>query len=110
MSNDIILIAFVIFFIVQIVVLSRIVVIIRRFTKILFEVRIIFKHAGLSYDSRKKTVVQNNICQHCKYRMPFIEMIGDSSLDNFYYKCKKRDIEIELSDTCEYFERDYQLK
>lgn len=110
MSSEILLIGFIIFFIIQLFVLFRIAYIIKRFTKTLFEIRIIFKHAGLSYNSQKKIVIKSNICQHCKFRIPFIEMAGHVSLNDFYYKCKKRNIEIELSDTCKYFERDYQLK
>ena len=110
MIDEIILIGFVLFFIVQVVILTRIVFVIRRFTKILFEIRIIFKHAGLSYEPNMNLVIKDDICEHCKFRMPYIEMSGEASLDNFYYKCKKRNIEIELSDTCKFFKRDYQLK
>ena len=110
MIDEIILIGFIVFFIIQIVILTRIVVVIRRFTKILFEIRLIFKHSGLSYDPNKKVVLKEDICEHCKFRMPYIGMSGDSTLDNFYYKCKKRNVEIELSDTCKFFKRDYQLK
>ena len=110
MIDEIILIGFVIFFVVQLVILSRIVFVIRRFTKILFEIRLIFKHSGLSYDSKKEVVVKEDICEFCKFRMPYLEMSGEASLDNFYHKCKKRNVEIDLSDTCKFFQRDYQLK
>jgi hypothetical protein len=110
MTDEILLIGFVLFFIVQAVILVRIVFIIRRFTKILFEIRLMFKHAGLSYDQNKNLVIKEDICEHCQYRMPYIEMSDEASLDNFYYKCKKRNVEIDLSDTCKFFKRDYQLK
>jgi len=110
MTDEIILIGFVIFFIVQIVILTRIMFVIRRFSKILFEIRLLFKHSGLSYNSKINVVVKEDICEHCKFRMPYIEMSGEASLDNFYYKCKKRNVEIDLSDTCKFFKRDYQLK
>ena len=110
MIDEIILIGFVLFFIIQIVILTRIVFIIRRFTKILFEIRLIFKHSGLSYDPKINLVIKDDVCEHCKFRMPYFEMSSEASLDNFYYKCKKRNVEIELSDTCKFFKRDYQLK
>ena len=109
MANEILLIGFVVFFVVQVVILARIVFIIRRFTKILFEIRLIFKRAGLSYDARKEMVIKEDTCEYCKFRMPFLEMSNEASLDNFYYKCKKRNVEIELSDTCKFFKQDYQL-
>ena len=109
MTDEILLIGFFLFFIIQVIILVRIVFIIKRFTKILFEIRLIFKHAGLSYDHNKNLVLKEDICEHCKFRMPYIEMSGEASLDNFYYKCKKRNVEIDLSDTCKFFKRDYQL-
>jgi hypothetical protein len=110
MIDEIILIGFVLFFIIQIVILTRIVFIIRRFTKILFEIRLIFKHSGLSYEPKINLVIKDDVCEHCKFRMPYIETSGEASLDNFYYKCKKRNVEIDLNDTCKFFKRDYQLK
>ena len=110
MIDEIILGGFIVFFIIQVAILTRIVFVIRRFTKMLFEIRLIFKHSGLSYDPEKKVVIKDDICEHCIFRMPYIEMSGEASLENFYYKCKKRNVDINLSDTCKFFKRDYQLK
>ena len=110
MIDELILIGFVVFFVIQVAILTKIVFVIRRFSKILFEIRLIFKYSGLSYDQKKKVVVKEDVCEYCKFRMPYIEMTGDASLENFYYKCKKRNVEIDLSDTCKFFKRDYQLK
>ena len=75
----------------------------------LFEIRLIFKHAGISYDHKNKRVIENQKCQHCKFRAPFIDMTGQGNLEDFYNKCTKHNIEVNLNDTCDYFVRDFYV-
>jgi hypothetical protein len=76
--------------------------------KLLFEVRLLFKHSGIFYQPQKNKIIKSNSCQHCIHRISFIQITDEETRDNFYYKCKKHDIEIDLSDSCTQFERDYR--
>ena len=46
-----------------------------------------------------------NNCQHCKYRLSYIH-ISDNSEEDFYYRCKIRNAEVSLKDTCDRFKED----
>jgi len=106
--TDFLLIALIIFFAIQILSFFKIVAIIKQMNKLLFEVRILFKHSGIFFQPQRNNVVKSNSCQYCKYRMSFIQITDEENRDNFYYKCKKHDIEISLSDSCAQFQRDYR--
>jgi hypothetical protein len=44
-------------------------------------------------------------CQFCKFRMSFIHMgEKDQNSEDFYYRCKLRNADISLKDTCDHFE------
>ena len=44
-------------------------------------------------------------CQFCKYRMSFIHMgEKERNSEDFYYRCKLRNVDIALKDTCGHFE------
>jgi hypothetical protein len=46
-------------------------------------------------------------CQYCKYRLSFIHMSeNEGEVEDFYYKCRLRNIEILLEDTCEQYKSD----
>jgi len=106
--TDFLLVALMILFVIQMVTFVKIVAIIKQMNKLLFEVRILFKHSGIFFQPQKNNVIKSNSCQYCKYRMSFIQLTDDEGKDNFYYKCKKHDIEILLSDSCAQFQRDYR--
>ena len=106
--TDILLAAIFILFAVQVITILKVVNIIKQLNKLLFEVRVLFKHSGIFYQPQKNKVVKFNSCQYCKFRMSFIQITEEENKDNFYYKCKKHDIEIELTDSCKQFERDYR--
>ena len=97
-------------FIVQIVTFLKVLLIIRHTNRLLFEVRLLFKHSGVQNNDRDSTVLNFKVCQHCKHRLSFIQISNEPASDNFYYKCKKHDIEILLSDTCDQFAREYSIK
>jgi hypothetical protein len=106
--TDYLLIAFLILFGIQAVTFFKIISILRQMNKLLFEVRLLFKHSGIFFQAQKNKVIKSNSCQYCKYRRSFIQLTDEESKDNFYYKCKKHDIEISLSDSCAQFQRDYR--
>lgn len=95
---------------IQILVFFRISNLIKYTNKLLFEVRILFKNSGIFFQPKPKSVFTYNTCQYCKNRLSFIQVLDDSATDNFYYKCKKRNMEVALSDSCEHFDRDVALK
>jgi hypothetical protein len=106
--TDILLASIFILFVVQVVTILKMVNIIKQLNKLFFEVRMLFKNSGIFYQPQKNKVVKFNSCQYCKFRMSFIQITEEENKDNFYYKCKKHDIEIELIDSCKQFERDYK--
>ena len=108
MITDILLVALILLFLIQVVTFIKVVSIVKQMNKLLFEVRILFKHSGLFFQPERNQVVKSNSCQYCKFRMSFIQLSNENSEDNFYYKCKKHEIEINLSDSCAQFERDFR--
>jgi len=93
-------------FIVQMFTFWKIARIIHQVNKLLFEIRLMFKHSGISYEPKKKAIMEYKICQYCRHRISFIQISDNAESDNFYYKCKKSNIEISLSSSCSEFERD----
>ncbi|MEE9119577.1 MAG: hypothetical protein V3U02_13420 [Calditrichia bacterium] len=106
--TDFLLIALLILFGIQAVTFFKIISTLRQMNKLLFEVRLLFKHSGIFFQPQKNKVIKSNSCQYCKYRRSFIQLTDEDSKDNFYYKCQKQDIEILLSDSCAQFQRDYR--
>ena len=49
---------------------------------------------------------------HCGFELTrhnmHFQITDEENKDNFYYKCIKNDVEIELTDSCKQFERDYK--
>jgi hypothetical protein len=106
--TDFLLTALLILLVIQIVTFVKIGTILKQMNKLLFEVRILFKHSGIFFLPQKNNIIKSNSCQYCKYRMSYIQITDEEKKDNFYYKCKKHDIEISLSDSCAQFHRDYR--
>jgi hypothetical protein len=106
--TDILLAAIFVLFVVQVITILKVINIIKQLNWLLFEVRMLFKHSGIFYQPQKNKVVKFNSCQYCKFRMSFIQITDEENKDNFYYKCIKHDVGIELTDSCKQFERDYK--
>ena len=106
--TDILLIILLILFTAQIITFLKVFSIVKQMNKLLFEVRLLFKHSGIMYEPQKDKISKSNSCQHCRYRVSYIELTDEENRDNFYYKCKKHNIEIFLSDSCAHFQRDYR--
>ena len=107
-TNYLLAILLVLFFI-QILTFLKLIQIIKQINKFLFEFRILLKRGAFSY-KKFNSLFYKNTCQYCKHRMSFIQISEDDITDNFYYKCRKKDIEIALADTCNKFERDYSIQ
>ena len=103
------LIILLVLFIIQILTFLKLIQIIKQINKFLFEFRIMMKQGSLPAKSFS-SFYNKNTCQFCKHRLSFIQISDDDITDNFYYKCRKRNIEITLTDTCSKFERDYSIK
>jgi hypothetical protein len=99
----------VLLFVIQILTVGKVVALSRQMDGLLFEIRILFKSNGVYYVSEKEEAVKTNNCQHCIYRMSFIQVAEDMQTDQFYYRCRIRNTEVTLSDTCKKFERDHSI-
>jgi len=93
---------------IQIFTFVKVMRLVRQISKMLLEVRILFKNSGIYYLPNENRVIRDTTCQYCRFRQTFIHFSGHVEQDNFYYKCKKHEKEVALSDKCEQFERDFQ--
>ncbi len=96
----ILLIAFVILLIIQIFALVRIKQMIVRLRTML---RIISPILQRHNDIQNARRVNMRICQFCKYRQAFIKTTSEAD-DEFYYRCKIKNKEVDLTDSCNFFE------
>ena len=64
----------------------------------------------VEYEFRNDSIIRSNICQYCKHRMSYINITGETESSDFYYKCRRRNIDILLSDSCEQFAKDFNIK
>jgi len=92
--------AFVILLIVQIVALVRIRQIIVRLRSMLRIIAPILQRHSDIQNARK---VNMRICQFCKYRQAFIKATPHGE-DDFYYLCKVKNKEVDLTDSCQHFQ------
>jgi len=99
----------VVLFVIQILTVGKLFSVVRQMNSLLFEIRILFKSTGVYYVKEKKKVIHIDHCQYCKYRMSFIQVTNEMQNDQFYYRCKLKNVEISLSDSCEKFERDHSV-
>ena len=93
----ILLIAFVILLIVQIIALIRVRQLINRLRHMLVD---------LSRLQRKDDFIlpgQLRICQFCKYRKTYIKANISGTKENFYYRCAFHDKNINLTSSCKDF-------
>jgi len=91
----------------QIISFSKLIQTMRHMTKMLLEIRLIFKKSGIYYDQHSQRVVAHKTCQFCRHRMSYIKTADDDENEGFYYRCKQRNIEITLDYSCEHFNRDF---
>jgi hypothetical protein len=108
--TDVLLIVLGLLFIIQLIFFSKLVSLVKRLNKFLFEIRIYFKNSGIFYNSHEHSIIRSNTCQYCNHRMSYINISQDIATENFYYKCRLQSIDILLSDSCSQFERDYSHK
>ena len=107
-TNYLLIVLLVLFFI-QILAFLKLIKIIKQINKFLFEFRILLKRGSISAP-KYSSIFYKNTCQYCKHRMSFIQITDGDITDNFYYKCRKKNVEIALADTCNKFERDYSIQ
>lgn len=93
--------------ILQIFSFSKLIQTIKQLSRMLFEIRLLFKKSGIYYNQHVNRVIEYKSCQFCRHRMSFIQSGDESEYDGFYYRCKQRNIEITLHDQCEHFDRDF---
>lgn len=92
--------------IVQFYIIVKLVNSMRGTNKLLMELRLIFKRAGVYFDPGRENVVAEKSCRYCRFRISYIQITDESGSDAFYYRCRKRNLEIRLDDSCEAFLRD----
>jgi len=101
------IIIFIIFtiFIFQLLVIIRIKKILQQISFYIESISRFFYRVGISSSLKGKSEVIPKICQNCKYRLSFIHMSeNEAEVEDFYYKCRLRNTEIDLKDSCEQFE------
>lgn len=64
-----------------------------------------FYRFGNSESHPSPNTSADRTCQFCKFRMSFIHMgEKESHSEDFYYKCRLRNVDINLKDSCDLFE------
>jgi uncharacterized protein YacL len=90
----------------QALILLRIKIILQQISFYIESISRFFYRVGITTATKKKSTVPKT-CQFCKNRLSFIHMSENKGeVEDFYYKCQIRNIEISLDDTCEQFEKD----
>jgi len=97
----ILLIAFIVLLVVQIITLIRVRQFITRLRNTLMEFSEIKKKPSSMILPK-----QLRTCQFCKYRLTYIKANIAHNKEKFYYRCRLSDHEIELTSTCKKFEFD----
>lgn len=101
------IIIFIIFtiFLFQLLVILRIKKILQQISFYIESISRFFYRVGISSSLKSKSEIVPKICQNCKYRLSFIHMSeNEAEVEDFYYKCRLRNVEIVLKDSCEQFE------
>ena len=103
---EIVLVLTVCLMIVQAVVIIKLLQTLKSTNRMLGEVHEIFRRLGIHYEPVGKRFITEKCCQYCKNRVTYIQITNEPGEDTFYYRCRKRNMEIRLGDTCDIFERD----
>ena len=106
--DNLLLTVVILLLVLQIYALYRFYKLVRHTGRLLSEIRLILKRSGLYYERIRDKVITRKTCEFCKYRSSFISIDGDSSENDFYYRCQRKNIEISLGDSCEYFLREFR--
>ncbi len=92
-------------FIFQIIILLRIKNLLQQVSFYIESISRFFYRISVNQSIKQKQSPRT--CQFCKYRLSFIHISENKGeIENFYYKCQLRNIEVQLNDTCEKFVRD----
>lgn len=97
---SILLIAFFVLLIIQIIALLRIRMIIIRLRSILNVVAPILQKTQYVHRANQ---INMRTCQFCKYRQAYIKTTAAGDED-FYYRCRLNERDIHLQDSCHHFE------
>ncbi len=93
-------------FLFQIFMLLKIRTILQQISFYIESISRFFYRVGIRTNAREVSRSPKT-CQFCKHRMSFIHMSEHKGeVEDFYYKCQLRNIEIKLEDTCERFEEE----
>ncbi len=96
----VLLIAFFVLLIIQIIALIRIRMIVIRLRSIMNVVTPILQKAQYVHRANK---INMHTCQFCKFRQAYIKTTA-SGEEDFYYRCRLTDRDVRLNDSCKYFE------
>lgn len=99
--------AIILLFIFQVLVLLRIKNILQQISFYIESISRFFYRVGVTSAVKQKQTEMPKTCQFCKNRLSFIHMSENKGeIEDFYYKCQLRNIEVNLDDTCEQYEKD----
>jgi len=94
-------------FVFQIIVILRIKKTLHQISFYLENILRFFYHVGFKPNATSLKTENPKTCQFCKHRLSFIHMSENKGeVEDFYYKCKLRNIEIQLNETCEKYSKD----
>lgn len=94
-------------FLFQVIILLRIKSILQQISFYIESISRFFYRIGVTSALRQKKETYPKTCQFCKNRLSFIHMSeNEGEVEDFYYKCRLRNTEITLDDTCEQFENE----
>lgn len=94
-------------FVFQVILLLKIKMILQQISFYIESISRFFYRFGFSTAQKPSKTEIPRTCQYCKYRLSFIHMSENKGeVEDFYYKCQLRNIEVKLQDSCEQFEQD----
>jgi len=94
-------------FVFQVIVLLRIKNLLHQVSYYIESISRFFYRMGAYNRSASPRKQIPKTCQFCKHRLSFIHMSENKGeVEDFYYKCQLRNIEVTLDDSCEQFEKD----
>jgi len=101
------LLALICLVVVQIFSFTKFIQTMRQLTRMLMEIRLVFRKSGIYYDQHAQRIMAHKSCQFCRHRVSYIKTTDEEENEGFYYRCRQRDVEVMLQDSCEHFDRDF---
>lgn len=93
--------------ILQVLVLLRIKMTLQNISTYIENISKFFFRMGITTSFTPAQQSAPKTCQYCKYRLSYIHMSkNEGEIEDFYYRCQIRNIEITLDDSCEQFENE----